>query len=502
MPFPALYYAGAAVPALLLIAAAFLVLRKVPAAEFSAPGVPEYDPGEADRAAEALAEAIRCRTVSYPDVTRRDFSQWVALRRVLRERYPLSHERMIPEHTAGLSTLYKWESPEPAGEPILLCAHLDVVPAGGVWNVPPFDGHIGDGFVWGRGALDCKNVVVCLFSALESLFEGGFVPGRDIYLALGHDEELGGPEGAKQFARYFAQHGIHFSLVLDEGGFITDGAFPAGKPVADICAAEKGVMDVRLTVTAPGGHSSHPPERTAAGLLCEAVCRVGFKLRPARILPLVYDHFNTIAPLLDGTLRRYAATPRFYRKKLLARLCADERTAALVRTTVAPTLLTGGVAPNVLPPSAEANLNIRLLPGDDAEGLVSWINALTRDLGVKAEIVLNEEPSGVSDYKGAAFSALAGAVSDVFPGIPAVPGLCCGASDARHYEPFSSAVLRFSPFIVTLNELAAVHAENERVAVASLGAAVRFYRRVIERFCSPGGEQGNPGVKETGGNGI
>ena len=485
---PYLYYAGIAVPVLLLAAAAFFAARRIPGAEVSAPGVPEYSPEEADRAAEALAEAIRCRTVSYTDVTQRDFTQWVALRRVLRDRFPLSHQRMTSEQAAGFSSLYKWESPEPSGDPILLCGHLDVVPAEGVWRVPPFEGRIEDGFVWGRGALDCKNIVVCLFTALESLFERGFVPGRDVYLALGHDEELGGAEGAKQLARYFAQRGIRFSLVLDEGGFISDGAFPVGKPVADVCAAEKGIIDVRLSVSAPGGHSSRPPERTAVGLLCEAVCRIGFRQRPARLLPLVRDNLETIAPWLDAPLRRYIASPRLYRKKMLARLCADERTAALARTTAAPTVISGGVAPNVLPASAELNLNIRLLPGDDAEGLVAWIGALTRDLGVKVEIVQEETASPISDYKSAAFSALAGAVNDVFPGIPAVPGLFCGATDARHYAPFSNAVLRFSPFILTSDELATMHAENERVAVASLGAAVRFYRRVVERFCAPVGD--------------
>ncbi|MCL1806647.1 MAG: M20/M25/M40 family metallo-hydrolase [Oscillospiraceae bacterium] len=485
-----IYIVGIAVPMLLLIAAAAVALRKIPAAESSPPAIPEFDAGEAGRAAEALAEAIRCQTVSYPDVTQRDFTQWVTLKKMLREKFPLCHEGMLSEQAAGFSSLFKWESPQPSRPPILLCAHLDVVPAGGSWRVPPFEGRIEGGYVWGRGALDCKNVAVCLFSALESLFRQGFVPACDVYLALGHDEELGGNEGAKQFARYFAQKGIQFSLILDEGGFITDGAFPAGRPVADICAAEKGYLDMKLSASAPGGDSSRPPERTAAGLLCEAVCRVGFKPRPAKLIPLVRDNIKTIAPWLDTTLRRYIASPRLYGKKTAERLCADERTEALVRTTITPTILNSGVAPNVLPSSAEANLNIRLLPGDDAEELVSWIGALTRDLGIKVETVQEETVSGISDYQSEAFQTLAETVGEVFPGIPAVPGLYCGATDARHYAPFSESIMRFAPFILTSDELATVHAENERVSVASLGAAVKFYRRVIEKFCQAGGDEG------------
>jgi carboxypeptidase PM20D1 len=478
-----IYIAGIALPALVIIGAALLVFRKIPRAELKIPKRPVYDPEEAERAAGILAEAVRCRTVSFPDVTQRDFTQWVDLRRVLRESFPRCHEQMIPENAAGFSSIYRWRAEHPSGDPVLLCGHLDVVPAEGAWRVPPFEGRVEDGFIWGRGALDCKNVVVCLFMALESLFERGFAPSCDIYLALGHDEELGGAEGAKILARYFAQQGIRFSLVLDEGGFISDGTFPLQKPVADVCAAEKGVMDIKLSVSAPGGHSSRPPRHTAASLLCEAVCRVCFRPLPARIVPLIRDNIRVIAPWLDDTLRRYIASPRLYRRKILKRLCADERTAALVRSTIAPTMLSGGIAPNVLPASAEAILNIRMLPGDDAESFVSWIDALVRDLGVKTEVVYLEAAPDPSDHKSAAFKTLSDAVEDVFPGIPAVPGLFCGASDARHYDPFSDTVIRFSPFIVTADELASIHAENERVATASLGAAVQFYRRVIERFC-------------------
>jgi carboxypeptidase PM20D1 len=325
--------------------------------------------------------------------------------------------------------------------------------------------------------------------ALESMFKRGFTPSCDIYLALGHDEELGGGEGAKILAKYFAHQGIRFSLVLDEGGFISDGALPLNKPVADVCVAEKGIMDVTLSASAPGGHSSRPPGQTAASQLCEAVCRICFRPRPARLIPLVKDNLRTIAPWLDAPYRRYIASPRIYGKKILRHLCASDRTAALARTTIAATMLNGGIAANVLPTSSGATLNIRLLPGDDPEGLIMWIKALTRDLGVKAEVVFSEATSSPPDYKSAAFNTFSQAVRDVFPGIPIVPGLLSGASDARHYIPFSDTVIRFSPFILSSGELASAHAENERVAVASLGAAVQFYRRVIERFCSVNNEQ-------------
>ncbi|MDR1693214.1 MAG: M20/M25/M40 family metallo-hydrolase [Oscillospiraceae bacterium] len=476
------YIAGVAVPVLLLIAALAAAMRRVPRADAVVPGMPGYDQEEAKRVADNLSEAIRFQTVSFSDITQRDFTQWVNLRGFLRSRYPKVHETLASEYTPGFSSLFRWVSPEPSGDPILLCGHLDVVPAEGGWRHPPFEGRIEGGYVWGRGALDCKNVVVCLFEALESLITKGYTPSRDIYLALGHDEELGGGEGAKMFARYFAQQGLRFSMVLDEGGFISDAVFPVGKPVADVCVAEKGMVNLRLSVSAPGGHSSRPPKRSAPDLLCEAICRIGFQPRPAQFSDLIRDNLKEIAPWLEPDLRRYLASPRLYDRKLLKRLADDERTSPLVRSTAVPTVLQSGVAPNVLPATAEAILNIRLLPGDSAERTLRWIEALTRDLGIRVDVLFESPPTGVANYKGAAFRDFAAAVSDVYPGIPAVPGLFCGGTDSRHYEPFSEAVFRFSPFILTADEHATVHAENERVAVASLGAAVQFYRRVIERF--------------------
>ena len=251
---PLLYYGGIALPVLLIVVLLCIALRKVPRAPSSAPGMPEYDQEEAKHAAESLSEAIKFPTVSFTDITQRDFTQWVNLRGFLRERYPKCHEHMSSEYTPGFSSLYRWASPEPTGDPLLLCGHLDVVPADGTWRQPPFEGRIEGGYVWGRGALDCKSVVICLFEALESLFARGYRPSRDIYLALGHDEELGGVEGAKLFARHFAQQGLRFELILDEGGFISDAVFPVGKPVADVCVAEKGMLNIRLSATAPGSH--------------------------------------------------------------------------------------------------------------------------------------------------------------------------------------------------------------------------------------------------------
>ncbi len=146
----------------------------------------------------------------------------------------------------------------------MLLAHLDVVPAeitpAARWTHPPFAGEIADGFVWGRGALDDKIAAVSLLEAAEHLLATGFKPRRTIYLAFGHDEEVGGRQGAARIAAALGGRGVRAELVLDEGLAITRGLLGGiDRPVALVGVAEKGFADVAVTAQVTGGHSSMPP---------------------------------------------------------------------------------------------------------------------------------------------------------------------------------------------------------------------------------------------------
>ncbi|MCL2084773.1 MAG: M20/M25/M40 family metallo-hydrolase, partial [Oscillospiraceae bacterium] len=234
----------------------------------------ELDAESAKHAAESLSALIRFRTVSHRNPAENESNEWVKLRDYLRKRYPGVHNTLTREVVGDYSLLYRWEAPEPAGDPILLCGHLDVVPAEGEWEHPPFAGAVHDGYIWGRGALDCKNVVIAIFEAVEALINRGVAPSRDVYMAIGHDHETGGRHGAASMARLFAERDLRFHMALDEGCWLSRGTLPLRLPVAQVAVAEKGHMTVALNVTVPGGHASVPPAHTAAGLLAEAVARI------------------------------------------------------------------------------------------------------------------------------------------------------------------------------------------------------------------------------------
>jgi len=162
---------------------------------------------------------------------------------------------------------------------LLLMAHMDVVPVEAAtessWHQPPFSGRVAEGFIWGRGAMDDKASVMGLLEAVEHLLESGFEPQRTVYLAFGHDEEIGGNSGAAKIAGLLQSRGLELEYVLDEGLNIFNGIVPGiSAPVALIGVAEKGYLTLQLTAESPGGHSSAPPEHTAITVISRALQRL------------------------------------------------------------------------------------------------------------------------------------------------------------------------------------------------------------------------------------
>ncbi len=444
------------------------------------------DPQLSEQAAQSLSDLIPFQTVSREGLTQ--FSSWTRLRDQLRLRYPRVHAVFEREVIGSYSLLFRWPALEPTEEPILFCAHLDVVPADGAWTHPPFGGEIHDGEVWGRGALDCKGTLVSLLEAAESLLEKGFRPTRDIFFAFGHDEEIGGADGAGAMADWMARHGLHFAMVLDEGTFVRPDYLDSVRPVAQVAVTEKGFVNLRMRATAPAGHASLPPKITANSVLSEAICRIQMTPRRAHFTDLSWETLSRLAPCLSFGTRVFLQCPFLFRRLLARRMLRAPDTAALMRSTVATTVIRAGQAANVLPATADAVLNVRLLHGDTIEDVLRHLGELTRDLPISFEAGPVGEPSQISDYKGEVFETLTQSIQAVFGGVCVVPALMPGGADARRYEPLSPCVFRFSPFVLTKDEQMRIHGRDERISVEALGRAVLFYEDLFSRLA------GTPGL--------
>lgn len=436
-------------------------------------------------AAARLAGAIRIPTVSRGEGAAPDSAAFAALHEHLRAQFPRVHAALAREAVAGHSLLYTWTGSEPSLPPLLLVAHMDVVPVEpgteAAWTHPPFAGAVGGGHVWGRGALDDKASVVGILEAVEMLLGEGFRPRRTVLLAFGHDEEVGG-RGAQAIAALLKARGVRPEMVLDEGGAVTVGLVPGVRPdVALVGIAEKGYVSVELTAGARGGHSSMPPARGAIGRVARAVARLEEEPMPARLDGVgtaLFPHVGQDLPFGQ----RAAFANLWLTRPLVARVLAGApSTNAAIRTTAAPTIFQAGTKDNVLPAQARAVVNFRILPGDSVAGVLAHVRRVVDDpqVRVRAAAELVSPPSPVSPIDGEPFRMLSRAVRQARPGTVVAPYLVVGATDARHYAALSPHVFRFLPVRMTGEDLDRMHGTDERISVRDYEDAVRFYRLLV-----------------------
>lgn len=438
----------------------------------------------AEKPEERLAEAIRFQTISHQDPAALDASAFRALQSFLVKRFPKLHAVLSRERIAGYSLLYTWPGRDPDLAPILLSAHQDVVPVApgteAAWSHPAFAGVIADGYVWGRGALDDKVGVLGMLEAVEGLVAEGFQPRRTVYLAFGHDEEIGGDAGAEAITKRLEAQGVHLWFSLDEGMAIGEHAVPGlASPVALIGVAEKGYLTLRLTTHAAGGHSSTPAPGGAILRLSRALVRVADPPQPARIGGVVADLLQALAPHMGFPTSFVMAHPWLFAPLLRARLEETPASAAMLRTTTALTIVEAGVKENVLPQSATALVNFRLIPGDRSAAVIARVKDRIGDPEVEIDVVQANEPSPQSDSHSDSFALLARTVAQVAPDAIVAPALVLGGTDSKHYGRLARNSYRFMPFRMTPSDFSRVHGVDERIAVRDYRAVIRFYRELL-----------------------
>jgi carboxypeptidase PM20D1 len=487
----ALLLAGALALLAILVVGAVIFVRAVglePARDGGTRAPASAEPAEPPdlEAVERLAGALRIATVSGPGGELRPHALQ-RFRRYLAARFPRVHAELERELVAGHSLLYTWSPEAPsAGAPLLLLAHQDVVPAGPEaaerWTHPPFDGVVAEGYLWGRGAMDDKGSLLAILEAVEGLLRDGFRPRRPVLLAFGHDEEIGG-RGAVALAERLERAGVRPFLVLDEGLAIAEGLMPGvERPVALVGVSEKGYLSLVLRATGEGGHSSAPPRQTAVDVLARALQRLRDRPLPAGIDGPVEELFTTLAAEMPFDRRLVLANLWLFEPLVVRELAARPATDALLRTTTAPTMLSGSVKDNVLPTEATAVVNFRLHPRDTADAVAEHVRRAVNDPRVEVEVYggFASEASPVSPTTGPAWELLAGTVARVAPEAVVAPSLVLGGTDARHYAGLTPHVYRFAPVTVGPGDLERVHGVDERLSLEDYGRMVRFYRALIE----------------------
>lgn len=440
----------------------------------------ENKPAPADvvqHASESLSGAVKIETITG------NASGIVELKKFLRARYPAVFEKMYAADLAGGSLILRWRGAVETA-PVLFCAHMDTVPVEGqAWEGFPFSGSLENGVVYGRGALDCKNVLIGTLEAADSLIKEGFVPSRDIYFAFGSDEETGGNDGAAKIAKVFEEKDIAFDFIIDEGGNIAQAHLGNKKfPAALIAVAEKGQATYRISAQMQPGHAAMPPAHTALGVVCECVCRIEQAPMHKRILPIMNKCLKISAPALSIPAQLLVANLPYTKRLLFHFTKHNLQLSALMHTTFAATQASASSAPNVLPELAEIFVNARTLQGDTTDGVLEYLRSLLADLPVTVETIASSEPSEITPIGGAQYGLVAAAVTETFGKLTCVPIVMPAGTDTKHYSHLSKNVLRFMPFAADAETFATVHGGNERIPQESLAQGVIFYKNLMRKI--------------------
>ena len=469
--------------------------------------------------AERLGQAIRLQTVSYekpspttgdasegksassslaPPAPRTDPAPFLALHALLASNYPLVHKHLERTVINEYSLVFHWRSVAEQRKtvtppkPILLIAHLDVVPVpdAHLWSADggsPFSGKILDGqFVCGRGAIDDKHAVCGLLEAVEDLLAAGHEPARDIYLAFGHDEEVSGNDGAKHIAAWFASKQLSFEWMLDEGLFVMSGMVPGVKdPVAMVCVAEKGFLVSEYKVSVPAalaGHASTPNRESAIGILARALVAMESNPCPSYLTPgsPVRLMFESVASHATFGFRLLFANLAVFAPLLKLVLSMKNTTATLIRTTTALTVVHAGSKANAVPREATALINHRIHPDDSVAGVLAYSNAVVRDERVRIRALDSIAPAPVSSSRCAGFLTIQRALARTMPDVLVSPAMMVGNTDTHHYWSLVQDIFRFSPTRLNGRTITMFHGVDERINIDNYLEVVGFFRNVIK----------------------
>jgi acetylornithine deacetylase/succinyl-diaminopimelate desuccinylase-like protein len=376
------------------------------------------------------------------------------------------------ESAPGRGNLHARLAGSGGGRPVILLAHLDVVPADPrSWRLPPFGGVKEHGWVHGRGALDAKGVAVVELMTLIALKRSGVPLDRDVILLGTADEETGGTAGAGWIVQHRPELLGNAEYLLTEGDHIH---VRAGRKVVQVAIAEKTPCWVKLTAHGEGGHGSTPPPQTAVTRLVRALDKLRRYRTAVRVVPAVEDYFAALAELEKDPLRSRLARledalndPGFF-----AEFTRNPRQNALIRNTITPTVLEGSLKTNVIPDEASAQLDCRLLPGERPADFLALLRDVIADDTIRVQPLLSF-PASSSDPDSGLMAAVRKLAASELGGAPVVPSVITGFTDSHYFREKGVASYGFVPFVLREEDERTVHGVNERVSIENLRDGVR-----------------------------
>ncbi len=478
------------VVAALMMAASFPIAAQVPSA--GAPGIP--------------ANSVSTRPVGDTSAIAKEAQGWLADLIKINTSNPPGNEQIAAMYIAGImakdgikaeildltpgrSALVARLRSAAVAEPskaLLLVAHMDTVPVDkSKWSVDPFGAVIKDGYLYGRGAIDDKGMLAANLAVFIELKRSMARLNRDVIFLATADEETSGDASIRMLiAKHWEKLAAGFAI--NEGGnvFLKNGKVE----YIGVQADEKVAYNIAVVARGTSGHASQPTKDNPVIHLAAAVAKIGNYSAPVHFTSIVRRYFEGLAPLEDDEIGKWMRSmDTADRGEHAQRVISDASPLwnAMLRNTIAPTVVTAGVANNVIPAEARANLNVRLLPGDPIAAVMNDLNKLVNDPQVKLEL----QPSAglaapSSSLESEFYKLIAKIVSQEFGGAPALPFQSTWLTDSAQLRLHQVQALGLVPFPLTQDDLKRMHGDDERIPLAAFDKGVDVLAKIVTEFAT------------------
>ncbi|WP_069130102.1 M20/M25/M40 family metallo-hydrolase [Rhodohalobacter halophilus] len=448
-------------------------------------------PFEASSAFDRLSRAIQIETVSLENEDEIDFAPYEEFKSFLSENYPALHANTEIHYINKYTILIEWRGSNEELKPGLFIGHYDVVPvkedAVEFWSFAPFGGEQAEGFIWGRGALDDKAGILSVVEAAEYLIRSGHENERSFFIALHHDEEIGGLNGAARVSQFLESRDIEVEFLMDEGPPVAENIIDnIDVPLAMIGVAEKGSLNLELVYRQEGGHSSMPPRQTVISTLSRAINRIEQRPMKAHYRGLITETFEPLIPYMSFTQRLAFNNTWLFSGKIKRELGKNPATNAALRTTAAKTIFEAGFKENVLPVEGRVIINFRLHPNDTIDDVIAYVRRRIDNPDIQINVMDRaRNPSPVSDTRAAPYSMLKQTIQEIFDQALVSPSLFVAASDSRHFHNLTENIYRFRPIRATHDDRARVHGIDERIRKENYLEMIQFQIQLMQNLSGP-----------------
>ena len=452
-----------------------------------------YNDIDINKAVDSLSSAVKCKTISYTSSEEFCNEEFQKMHNVLKNHFPkvfgMGEVKLFDK-----SLLIKLVGKNPMLKPILLMAHQDVVYAdNNGWEVDAFSGLVKEGYIWGRGTEDIKSLMLAHLNACEYYLSHNTL-NRTIYLSFGHDEEVGGFNGTKVITEYLENNNVELEAVIDEGfGFINDGTKygVSKKLIGEVGIFEKGYLDMKIDCHGEVGHSSNPFNKTSLEVLAEAITKVTTNPIKPSLPKALKEALVKLYPIIDQEpLKEYMVEyinstsddeKNLLEEKIIDYFLKDELLNIYVKTTIAPTVITGSSkATNVMPGDMSATINFRLNESDTSAKVMDYYKKLISNDRISISSTRTVEPSKTSNINSLGYTNMEKALKTFYKDVEFIPSVTTCATDARHFKNLSDVILRIYPFFNRLSETNGIHGVNEKMDISAYIQGIKVIIKYIE----------------------